>query len=125
MRFRVQNIRPGYCEIWANERTGQRYSRIAFVKRLDNGWHWLADDYYILPEENYVAQSTRRDCINDCKRTALLRLVEHAIERQPNESKHWHSPRRDTWCTVTASHLFTQNELGAIKTRLTTFEEDA
>ena len=126
MRFRVQNIRPGYCEVWANKYIGQRYWRIATVTRLDNnGWRWLAEDYYILPEDNYVAQGTRRDCINDCKRTALLRLVEHAIEGQPKESKHWHSPRRDAWCTVKASHLFTQDELGEIKTRLTTFEEDA
>ena len=124
MRFRVQNIRPGYCEIWANERTGQRYRKIAIVKQLDNkGWHWLATDYYILPEENYVAQSTRRHCIKDCKRTALMRLAEHAIDRQPKESPHWHSPRRDAWGTVTASHLFTQVELGAIKERLESFEE--
>ena len=122
MRFRVQNIRPGYCEIWANERTGQRYWRIASVKQLDNGWHWLATDYYILPEDNYVAQRTRRQCINDCKRTALMRLVEHAIDRQSMESSHWHSPRRDAWCTVTASNLFTQDELGAIKERLEAFE---
>lgn len=27
MRFRVQNIRNGYCEIWANERDGQRYQK--------------------------------------------------------------------------------------------------
>lgn len=123
MRFRVQNIRPGYCEVWENERDGQRYKCIATVKRLDNGWHWLAVDHHILPERNYVAQGTRRDCINDCKRTALSRLVAHAIEQQPNESPHWHSPRRDAWCTVTASRLFTQDELKEIKKRLTTFEE--
>jgi len=123
MRFRVTNIKPGYCEIWANERDGQRYERIATVNRLDNGWHWLATDYHILPEDNYVAQSTRLWCINDCKRTALKRLVERAISQQSKESQHWHSPRRDAWCTVSASHLFTQDELKEIKKRLTTFEE--
>lgn len=122
MRFRVQNISPGYCEIWANEYPGQRYSRIATVKRLDNGgWHWLSTDYYILPEDNNVAQSTRRECVLDCKRTALKRLVEHATERQPEESPHWHSPRRDAWCDVRNSHLFTWEEEEEIKKKLTTF----
>lgn len=124
MRFRVTNIKPGYCEIWANERDGQRYERIATVKRLDNGWHWLATDYHILSEDNYVAQGTRRECIVDCMRTALSRLVTHAIEQQPKESRHWHSPRWDAWCTVTASHLFTQDELKEIEKRLTTFERN-
>ena len=124
MRFRVQNIRKGYCEVWANERDGQRYERIAKVKRLDNGgWHWLATDYYILPEENYVAQSTSRECINDCMRTALKMLVRHAIERQPKESQHWHSPRRDAWSDVERHrHLFAMHgEIEAIKKRLETF----
>lgn len=60
MRFRVQNIKKGYCEVWANERPGQRYECIAKVRRLENGWHWLATDYHILTEHNYVAQGTRR-----------------------------------------------------------------
>jgi hypothetical protein len=127
MRFRVQNIRKGYCEVWANERDGQRYKRMAEVRRLDNGgWHWLATDYYILPEENYVAQGTRHDCICDCKKTALKRLVRHAIERQPRESQHWHSPRRDAWHDVKShSYLFAMHgELEEIKKRLTTFEEE-
>ena len=33
MRFRVKNIRNGYCEVWANERDGQRYQRLACVMR--------------------------------------------------------------------------------------------
>lgn len=123
MRFRVQNIRSGYCEVWANERDGQRYERIAKVKRLDNGvWHWLATDYYILPEDNYVAQGTRRECINDCKRTALRRLVERAINQQPKESPHWHSPRRDALNDVKNSHLFTFDEVEEIAQRLRKFE---
>ena len=124
MRFRVQNIRPVYCEVWANEHDGQRYERIAVVTRLDNGWHWLATNYYILPEDNYVAQSTRRGRVNECKRTALKRLVEHAINQQPKESQHWHSPRNDAWCMVTASHLFTQEELRVIKKELITFSSE-
>lgn len=122
MRFRVQNIKPGYCEIWANERDGQRYERMACVTRLDNGWHWLATDYHILPEDNHVAQSTRRGCIVNCKRTALMRLVEHAIERQPKETSHWHSPRRDAMADVRRSHLFTREEMEEMRRRLETFE---
>jgi len=125
MRFRVRSIRKGYCEVWANECDGQRYKCIATVKRLDNGWHWLAVDHHILPEHNYVAQGTRRECICDCKKTALKRLVRHAIERQPMESQHWHSPRRDAWHDVKRhSYLFAMHgELEEIKKRLTTFEE--
>lgn len=123
MRFRVRSIRKGYCEVWANECDGQRYGRIATVKRLDNGWHWLATDYHILPEDNYVAQSTRRDCINDCMRTALNRLVMRAIEQQPKESQHWHSPRRDAFFDVKRSCLFTGEELEEIAKTLMTFEE--
>ena len=126
MRFRVKNIRKGYCEVWANERDGQRYERIAKVKRLDNGWHWLATDYYILPEENYVAQSTRRECVNDCMKTALKRLVERAIEQQPKESQHWHSPRRDALSAVYVNMyghklFFTPEEMDEIERRLETF----
>ena len=125
MRFRVKNIRKGYCEVWANERDGQRYERIAEVRRLDNGgWHWLATNYHILPEENYVAQSTRRECVDDCMKTALKMLVRHAIERQPRESQHWHSPRRDAWSDVERHrHLFAMHgEIEAVKKRLETFE---
>ena len=127
MRFRVKNIRNGYCEVWANKHDGQRYERIAEVKRLDNdGWHWLATDYYILPEENYVAQGTRHDCICDCMRAALKRLVERAIEEQPKESQHWHSPRRDAWCDVSRhDYLFAHDELEEIDKRLKTFEEES
>ena len=127
MRFRVKNIRKGYCEVWVNERDGQRYERISEVRRLDNGgWHWLATDYYILPEENYVAQGTRRECVGDCMKTALKMLVRHAIEKQPKESKHWHSPRRDAWHDVWRyRYLFAMHgEIEAIKKRLETFEED-
>ena len=127
MRFRVQNIRKGYCEVWANKYDGQRYERIATVKRLDNdGWHWLATDHYTLPEENYVAQGTRHDCICDCMRAALKRLVERAIEEQPKESPHWHSPRRDAWCDVRRhDYLFAHDELEEIDKKLKTFEEES
>lgn len=125
MRFRVRNVRYGYCEVWANERDGQRYGRMAAIYRNKDGWHWLATDCYALPEKNYVAQSTRRECINDCMRTALKRLVEHAIERQPKESPHWHSPRRDAWCDVMRyDDLFSRVELEEMDKMLKTFEED-
>lgn len=124
MRFRVTNIKPGYCEIWANEHDGQRYDRMAVILRHKDGWHWNSVNYRVLPDFDNTQHGTRREAINDCMRTALKRLVERAIEQQPKESPHWHSPRRDAWCTVTASHLFTQDELEEIKKRLTTFERN-
>ena len=124
MRFRVTSIRPGHCEVWANERDGERYGRIAIIKRLgDIGWRWSATDYFILPEDNFVVQSTRRDCIVDCERTALIRQMEQAIERQPKESEHWHSPRRDALADMQRSHLLTSNELEQWERKSRTFEE--
>jgi hypothetical protein len=128
MRFRAQRIQPGYCEIGANERDGQRYELLALVTYddMDKSWHWSAARHGKPPF--YMPQYTRafrlrRDCISDCKRVALLLLVGRAIAEQTKESPHWHSPRRDAWCTVSASHLFTQEELHEIKIRLMTFEE--
>ena len=124
MRFRVKNIKPGYCEVWANTYDGGRYERIAIVRRLDNdGWHWAATDYFILPEDNFVAQSTRRDCIIDCERTALIRQMKHAIEQQPRESEHWHSPRRDALADIDRSRLFTRDEMEEMQRRLETFDD--
>ena len=130
MRFRVQNIRKGYCEVWANKRDGQRYRWIAYVKRLNDGWQWQRTGRCtyrdgLLPDENHTTQPTRRECVIDCMRTALKRLVERAIERQPKESPHWHSPRRDAWCDVRRhDYLFAHDELEEIDKRLKTFEED-
>lgn len=123
MRFRVTSIRPGYCEVFANRYDGGRYERIAYVKRLDNCWHWVAVDYFILPEENFLVQSTRRKCIINCKKTALIRQMEHAIARQPKESEHWHSPRRDALADMQRSHLLTSNELEQWERKSRTFEE--
>lgn len=131
MRFRVQNIRKGYCEVWANERDGQRYRWIAYVKRLNDGWQWLRVGRCVyrdglLPDENHTIQRTRRDCVNDCMKMALKRLVNRAIEQQPKESPHWHSPRRDAWCDVSRhDYLFAHDELEEIDKRLKTFEEES
>jgi hypothetical protein len=65
---------------------------------------------------------TRREAIIDCEKWALKMLVERAINQQPKESRHWHSPRRDALCAVTKSHLFTQEELDAIEKKLVTFQ---
>ena len=126
MRFRVQNIRKGYCEVWANERDGQRYQKLATVMRDDDGsWRWSArhdKPPFFMPWYTYEFKS-RRECINDCMKTALKSLVRHAIERQPKESQHWHSPRRDAWCDVERyMYLFDMaGEIEAIKRRLETF----
>ena len=120
----MTNIKPGYCEIWANEYDGGRYHVIANIKRLDNdSWHWVATDYFILPEDNFVSQSTRRDCIIDCKRTALIRQMEHAITKQPKESRFWNSPRRLALCDMNHSHLFTWEEMEQWERKSRTFEE--
>lgn len=129
MRFRVKNIRKGYCEVWANERDGGRYQKLATVMRDDDGsWRWSArhdKPPFFIPWYAYEFKS-RHECVNDCMKTALKMLVRHAIERQPKESKHWHSPRRDAWHDIKRHrHLFVMHgEIEAIKERLETFEED-
>lgn len=129
MRFRVQSIKPGYCEIWANEHTGQRYQKLAVVMRDEssNGkgesWHWSAkhdEPPFHMPFRTSEFR-TRRECINDCKRWALKKMVERAIEKQTEESPHWHSPRRDAWNKVISSGLFTHEEVEEIKRRLEAF----
>lgn len=120
MRFRVTNIRLGYCEVWANTHDGGRYEQIASVKRLDNdGWHWAAKDYYILPEDNFVAQSTRRECIIDCKRTALLRQAQRAIDGGKGLSReHWHCPCRAALHDMQRSRLFSIVEMHEMRERM-------
>ena len=113
MKFRVQNISKGYCEVWGNEHDGGRYGLVATVKRLSNaGWHWSATDYYVLPEDNFVAQSTRRECINNCIRTALLRQAQRAIDGGNGLSREfWHCPCRGALHDMQRSHLFTFAEM--------------
>jgi len=133
MRFRVQNIRKGYCEVWANERDGQRYQRLACVMRDKNTggagyvWVWSAkhnEPPFYMPFFTHEFD-TRHEAVLDCEKWALKRLVERAIERQPKESPHWHSPRRDAWCDVRRhDYLFTHDELEEIDKKLKTFEEE-
>ena len=124
MRFRVQNIRKGYCEVWANEHDGERYQKLAVVMRDDDGsWRWSArhdKPPFYMPWYTYEFNS-RRKCINNCMRTALMRLVERSIEQQPKESQHYHSPRRDALFDVKRSYLFNYGEMEEIKRRLETF----
>lgn len=129
MRFRVQNIRKGYCEVWANERDGQRYQKLAVVVHEnlpdDKSWHWSAkhdEPPFYMPYFT-TAFPTRTMCILDCEKWALKMLVKHAIERQPKESQHWHSQRWDAWSDVERHrHLFAMHgEIEAIKRRLETF----
>lgn len=128
MNFRVQNVHKGHCEVWANMQVGQRYRRMAVVERdpSDGMWRWAAggcSPAFEMPFLTY-AFPTRSACIRDCKRRALMVVVRKAIEEQDHESVEWHSPRRDAWCTVTASHVFTEDELREIKRRLETFEDE-
>ena len=131
MRFRVKNIRKGYCEVWANERDGERYKHLAVVLRDESSsgrgksWHWSAkpdEPPFHMPYRTNEF-GTRRECVNHCMKTALKMLVRHAIERQPEESQHWHSPRRDAWSDVERHrHLFAMHgEIEAIEERLETF----
>ncbi len=124
MRFCVKKVRKGYCEVWANERDGQRYKLMAVIHRSKDGWRWNSVDYHVLPPSAKEPFGTRRECVNDCMRTALKWLVEHAIERQPRESPHWHSPRRDAFFDVKRSYLFTGEEIEEIAKTLMTFEEE-
>lgn len=134
MRFRVQNICKGYCEVWANEHDGQRYQRLACVMRDKSTggagyvWVWSAkhdEPPFYMPFFTYEFK-TRHEAVLDCERWALKRLVEHAIEQQPKESPHWHSPRRDAWCDVSRhDYLFAHDELEEIDKRLKTFKEQS
>jgi hypothetical protein len=130
MRFRVKNIHKGYCEVWANESDGQMYQRLACVMRDKNTggagyvWVWSAkhnEPPFYMPFFTHEF-GTRREAIIDCEKWALKMLVERAINQQPKESRHWHSPRRDALCAVTKSHLFTRDELDAIEKKLVTFQ---
>ena len=121
MRFRVKSIKPGYCEVWANERDGGRYGLVANVKKVhDKDWYWSPSETPQLLLGPFTARAT---CIRDCKRTALMRLVEHAIEQQPKESPHWLSPRRYAMFDVNRSEVFTLEEREEIEKRLETFDE--
>lgn len=120
MRFRVQNISKGYCEVWCNRHDGSRYERMATIRRLDNGgWHWWSTDYYNLPEANYVSQRTRRDCIVDCERTALLKQAQRAIDGGKGLSRqHWHCPCRGALHDMQRSHLFTSMEMREMREKM-------
>lgn len=126
MRFHVKNIRSGYCEIWANERDGGRYGKVATVNHYGiDGWKWTTigcESFLFDKPLLSKPHKTRRECILEFKKKALMRLVEHAIETQREESPHWHSPRRDALCEVNRSHLFTLDEREEIEKRLVTFE---
>ena len=124
----MRNIKPGYAEIWGNISSGQRYHLAAEVKRLDNGgWHWLRDEenaeMFGLPE-NYVAQSTRRECVRDCIRKVLLARAERAIAMQPRESEHWLSPRRMALHDMRESGMFTYQEMRDMRLRMELFNTD-
>jgi hypothetical protein len=132
MRFRVKNIHKGYCEVWANESDGQMYQRLACVMRDKSTggagyvWVWSAkhnEPPFYMPFFTHEF-GTRREAVIDCERWALKRLVELAIERQPKESWHWHSPRRDAFFDVERSYLFTDEEMEEIAKMLMTFEEE-
>ena len=118
MRFRVTNIRPGYCEVWANEYDGGRYDKMAEVKQKGiDGWRWC--NY----EELSRGFMLRRDCIADCIRTALIHQMELAIEQQPKESEFWHSPRRDALLDIWHSGYFSWDEKENWEEKAMTFEE--
>ena len=127
MRFRFQNIHKGYCEVWANERDGQRYQKLAVVTRDDDGsWHWSAKHDkppFFMPLCTQWFKS-RHECVYDCMKKALKRMVDRAVERQPKESQHWHSPRRDALSDVERHRqlFYMHGEIEAIKERLETFE---
>ena len=128
MRFRVTNIRPGYCEVWANTFDGGRYDKLAEVKQKGvDGWCW--DNYDWQPgiggfmgwggKQLSKGFKTRRECIIDCKRTALLRQAQRAIDGGKGLSReYWHCPCRNALWDMQRSHLFSIVEMHEMRERM-------
>lgn len=123
MNIKVKNIKPGHCELWYNEKRGNRYEKLAIINKLDNDtWHWWPTCYTYLPEEPPVrSHRTRSEAILDCKRTALAKHFETALIRQPRPSQHYHSPRWDALMDIAKSGCFSFDEQMEFKKRAETF----
>lgn len=127
MRFRVTNIKSGYCEVWANTCDGGRYQKLAVVMRDEAGngrgrtWHWSAKEKeppFYMPFYTYGFR-TRRECVNYCVRTALLRQAQRAIDGGKGFSGvNWHCPCRDALSDMRESGLFSIVELHEMRERM-------
>lgn len=121
MNLRVRNIRPGYCELWANGYPGGRYELAAKVRRMDDGWRWECMSVSVVPDVERPPFQTRGECVTDCKRTALLYLAEQAIEReQARPSLRWHKRRstRDALHSMRESGCFSVAEVEEMAKRM-------
>ena len=121
MRFRVTNIRPGYCEVWANERDGGRYQQLALVVRDEGMWSWHAKEHeppFDMPF--YTREFKHRlACIIGCERTALLRQAQRAIDEGKGFSGiHWHCPCRMALHDMQRSGLFSIVEMHEMRERM-------
>ena len=111
MRFRVKNISKGYCEVWGNEQ------RMACVMYDEGMWHWSAkhnEPPFFMPFYTYEFK-TRRECVNHCIRTALLRQAKRAIEGGKGLS---HCPCRSALHDMQRSHLFSSVEMHEMRERM-------
>ena len=121
MRFRVTNIRPGYCEVWANEYDGGRYQKLALVVRDEGMWSWHAKEHEPPFDMPFYTREfkTRREGINDCIRTALLRQALHAIDGGKGLRRDmWHCPCRTALHDMQRSHLFSIKEMHDVRERM-------
>jgi len=127
VRFRVQNISKGQCEVWGNEYDGGRYQRVAFVLYDEGMWHWSAkhnEPPFFMPF--YTREfKIRRECINDCIRTALLRQAQRAIDGGKGLRRDmWHCPCRTALHDMQRSHLFSIKEMHDMRERMERSEVD-
>lgn len=121
MNLKVRNIKPSYCELWANEHRGSRYEEVARIRRMPDVWRWIATSVSVLPQVLRPPHQTRRECVEECKRTALLYLAEQAIEReQERPSLRWHKrrPTRDALHSMRESGCFSIAELEEMAKRM-------
>ena len=121
MNLMVRNIRPGYCEVWANRWPGGRYELAAKVRRMDDGWRWVSMSVSVVPDHIRPLFQTRGECVTDCKRTALLYLAEQAIEIErahPTRRLHKHRPTRDALHSMRESGCFSIAEVEEMAERM-------
>ena len=129
MNLRVRNVRRGYCEVLANEQSGQRYHILAVItKDADGLWRWRSGDDYIefLPWTPHASDGfrTRGECVADCERWAYRQMVDEAVRRQPTPSVQLNCARNRAVCELSSTSLFTKEEMRHLRKMLASYYDD-